>query len=123
MIEKWIGKEVNTGGSYYGTNICSELRKRHGGQINAEKLYKFKSRFGNEYNITDEEVIVSIERLIGEDKSTELVEYLYNLIIEKFGVIEFIVGIGHKMAAERDKGYRNGKERMQADMRQLLGLE
>jgi hypothetical protein len=124
MWEKWIGEEDNPSGSYVPT-ICDELQLRRGGTINAKRLYRFNSRFDVEYNITDNEVIKNIEELLekGEDGLTGLYDYLYSLIIEKFGVIEFITRIGHKIAQERDAGYREGKVRMQRDMRELLGLK
>ena len=53
MKMKWIGEEGNTSGSYYETKISSELQKRCGGHPGAKTLYKFKSRFGEEYYITD----------------------------------------------------------------------
>lgn len=125
MKEKWIGEEDNTSGSYYQT-VCCELSRRSGGYLNAKKLYHFKSRFGQEYNITDEEVIQKIEELLttyeDEGGSTKLFDYMYNLIIEKFGVVEFIVDIGHKIAKERDSGYVKGKKQMQKELRELIGL-
>ena len=71
-----------------------------------------------------EEVIIKIEIFLAQGKeSTELYEYLYGLVIERFGVIDFIVRIGHKIAYERDEGYKEGKKRMQKEMRQVLGLD
>lgn len=124
MEEKWIGEEDNTSGSYK-TTTCSELSIRRGGMVNAKKLYRFTSRFGKEYNITDSEVINKIEELLPKEEegdSVKLYEYLYNLVIEQFGIIEFIVDIGHKIAKERSDGYSSGKKQMQKDMRGLLGL-
>jgi hypothetical protein len=121
MDKKWIGEEDNTSGTYYATS-CKELQKRTGGSYNAKKLYKFNSRFGSEYHITDEDAVNKIEEFLTTEESTGLYEYLYNLVIEKFGVIEFIVGIGHKIAKERDEGYKKGKERLQQEVRQLLGM-
>jgi len=124
MREKWIGEENDTSGTYVKTT-CSELSLRRGGKINAKKLYRFKSRFGGEYNITDEEAISNIEELLPkgeEENSVKLYEYLYGLVIEQFGMIEFIVNIGHHVAKERDDGYVRGKKQMQKEMRNLLGI-
>lgn len=90
--------------------------------MNAKKLYRFRSRFGKEYNITDEKVIERIESLLENGDTPELCEYLYNLVIERLGVIEFIKDIEHKIAQERNIGYRSGKKQMQQDMRELLGV-
>lgn len=119
LNDKWIGDVINTSGSYYETE-CKELMKRHGGN---QKLYKFKSRFGEEYYISDVEVIEKIELLLGEyERSTKLIEYLYELVIQKFGVIDFIVRIGHKIAEQRSEGYKEGKTAKQEEMKKVLGL-
>lgn len=124
-IEKWIGEEDNSSGSYYEIGT-KELQIRKGGYINAKKLYRFESRFGETYYITDEKVINQIEKILqDEDKeetSVKLVDYLYNLIIQKFGVIEFIIRIGHEIAEQRDIGYRRGKLAKQEEIRKVLGL-
>ena len=124
MREKWIGEEDNTSGSYIET-ACKELSKRYGGTINAKKLYRFKSRFGEEYNITDKDVIHNIEKMLEEyEESTMLLyEYLYDLVVMKFGVMEFVLNIGHKIRQEHDSGYVAGKKQMQKEMRNLLGLK
>ncbi|QJI52323.1 hypothetical protein [Psychrobacillus phage Perkons] len=125
MREKWIGEENNTSGSYHPT-ICSELQIRTGGYLDVIKLYRFTSRFGKEYNITDEEVIEKIEELLAtyeeKDGSTKLFDYMYKLIIDKFGVVEFIVDIGHYVAKERSNGYVSGKKQIQKELRELIGL-
>lgn len=125
MMEKWIGEETNTSGSYIET-ICNELSIRRGGTINAKRLYLFTSRFEKQYYITDEEVIDELEKLLEAYKeiggSTKLFNYIYNLVIEKFGVVEFIVDIGHKIAKERNNGYTSGKKQMQKELRTLIGL-
>lgn len=121
MSEKWIGEEVNTSGTYVQTEYCSELSVRHGGFANAKKLYRFNSRFGKEYNITDFEVVHRIEELLDKE-SSGLIGYLYNLIIERFGVMEFIIDVDLKIAKERSDGFVKGKKQMQKEMRALLGL-
>ena len=123
MREKWIGEEINKTGGYHQT-ICNEIHKRFGSGSN--KLYVFKSRFGEEYNISDEDVIRKIEELLAtyedEGGSTKLFDYIYSLIIERFGVIEFIVNIGHYVSKERNNSYVAGKKQMQTDMKSLLGI-
>jgi hypothetical protein len=121
-MEKWIGEEDNTSGSYVKT-VCDELAIRRGGYLNARKLYRFNSRFGKEYNITDVQVLDHIDGLLEKGDSTELYEYLYGLVIQRFGVIEFIVDIGHVIARERDEGYMRGKKQKQKEIREALGLQ
>lgn len=118
--EKWIGERIDKSGGYSRARICEELLKRN--ESFKEKLYVFDSRFGEEYNISDDNVILNIEKLIADDKPTELIEYLYNLIIEKFGVIDLLVRIGHKIADERNNGFLKGKSHIQKEMRELLGI-
>lgn len=121
MLERWIGEEDNTSGTYVETT-CEELKIRRGGCFGAKKLYRFTSRFGKEYNITDQETLDDIDSLLAKEEITELYNYLYKLVIDKFGVMEFIVDIGHVIARERDKGYRAGKKHMQKEIRELIGL-
>ncbi|MEQ6355172.1 hypothetical protein ABNX05_11135 [Lysinibacillus sp. M3] len=120
-MEKWIGIEDDTSGTYFKTS-CPELSIRKGGRINAKKLYLFKSRFGDEYNITDESVITNIEKLLAEDDHPNLYEFLYSTVIDKFGAMEFVLNIGHKISYERNEGYLEGKKQMQKEMRSLLGI-
>jgi hypothetical protein len=121
-IEKWIGVEDNTSGSYYERGT-PELRVRKGGRHDAIKLYCFKSRFGETYYITDPEVIDKIEFLLkNENSGAELIEFLFCLVIEKFGAIEFIVRIGHKIAEQRNEGYKQGKIAKQKEIIEALGL-
>jgi len=124
-FEKWIGEEDNPSGSYYERGT-KELKIRKGGYINAKKLYRFESRFGETYYISDEEVINQIETILQDENkekiSAKMVDYLYNLVIQKFGVIEFIVRIGHKIAEQCDVGYRNGKHAKQEELKKVLGL-
>ncbi|MBU7316080.1 hypothetical protein [Paenibacillus oleatilyticus] len=122
MNEKWIGPEDNTSGSYYAVESCKELRRRTGGHLNAMKLYKFNSRFGEEYYITDDIIITEIEKVLEFHDSSALYEYLYNLVIQKFGVLDFIEGIDHKIAHERDVRYREGKLCKQQEIREVLGI-
>lgn len=49
-------------------------------------------------------------------------EFLYRLVIDKFGMIDFLVNITHKIKEQRNMGYRDGKLQMQKDMRKLLGI-
>lgn len=120
--EKWIGVEDNTSGSYYERGT-PELRVRKGGRHDAKRLYRFESRFGETYYITDPEVIDRIEILLKtENSGVDLIEYLYSLVIQKFGTIEFIVGIGHKIAEQRDEGYKQGKLAKQKEIIKVLGL-
>ncbi|RXZ78126.1 hypothetical protein EBB07_29165 [Paenibacillaceae bacterium] len=120
MSGKWIGLEVNISGSYYETK-CKELEKRSGGVYNAGTLYKFNSRFGESYYISDKEAVEKIEKLLENDPA-EIIEYLYNLVIQKFGVIDFVVRVGHKIAEQRSEGYKVGKLAAQEKMREALGL-
>jgi hypothetical protein len=121
MSEIWIGVEQNTSGTYVPTP-CPEISIRRGGPINAQKLYKFQSRFGEEYYISDVEALDNIDKLLANYDSIETYEYLYKLVIEEFGVMEFIINIGHVIANEHEKGLKNGKIKMQKQMRELLGL-
>ncbi|KMY49602.1 hypothetical protein [Peribacillus loiseleuriae] len=75
MVEKWIGEEDNTSGTYVPTS-CEEFSERRGGCLNAKKLYRFNSRFGKEYNITDDEVVARIKKLITEEKNSRTVRIL-----------------------------------------------
>ncbi|WP_064199072.1 hypothetical protein [Brevibacillus brevis] len=121
MKEKWIGEKDNISGTYVPTE-CNELQRRTGGCINAKRLYKFNSRFGEEYYITDHKVIDKIEEFLVKEQFVEIYEYIYSLVIEKFGMIEFLVRIGHKIAEQRDNGYRDGKRSMQQEVRKVLGI-
>lgn len=121
--EKWIGQEENVSGSYYPLNkLIPNLKRRSGGYINAKKLYTFKSRYGSGYYITDEDVIDIIDKFILEENIDELHDYLYILIIEKFGINAFLSDVEIKIASERDEGYRKGKMAIQEDMKKLLGI-
>ena len=124
LNEKWIGEKDDTSGSYYERGT-PELKIRKGGRTNAKKLYEFTSRFDETYYITDSEVIEHIESLLSsksESRSAELIEYLYGLVIRKFGAIEFIVRIGHKIAEQRSEGYKQGKLAKQKEIIEALGL-
>lgn len=121
MNEKWIGIENNPSGSYHPTE-CPELQLRKGGYLDAIKLYRFTTRFGQEYNITDEEVIAKIESLLENYEPLQMYNYLYGLVIEKFSPMEFVLHLEHFVTKERDKGYRKGEEQLQNDFRKLLGL-
>jgi hypothetical protein len=121
-IEKWIGEKDDTSGSYYERGT-PELKIRKGGRYDAKRLYRFESRFGETYYITDPEVIDRIEFLLKtENSGAELIEYLYSLVIHKFGAIEFIVRIGHKIAEQRNEGYKQGKLAKQKEIIEALGL-
>lgn len=121
MNEKWIGEEVNTSGTYIPTE-CSEISLRRGGPINAIKLYKFHSRFGVEYYITDSEVVDTIDNLLPKEDPMELYEFLYGLVIKEFGIVPFITKIELELAQKREEGFRSGKKQMQQQMRELLGI-
>jgi len=119
--EKFIGEVVNTGGSYYPA-VYENLYKRHGGPINPKKLYKFESRFGKQYYITDTEVIEELEEMIKNEEASKIHDYLYALIIKRFGITMFLADVEHKIAAEREVGFREGKNHIQKEMRSLLGM-
>jgi hypothetical protein len=121
MNDAWIGEEENKSGTYVSTP-CPEISIRLGGFINAKKLYKFQSRFGNEYYISDVDVLDNIGKLLEKNNSKEITEYMYNLIIEKFGISDFITKIERELLNEHDRGRRSGKIQMQKQMRDLLGL-
>lgn len=123
MRDKWIGEEVNTSGTYVPT-VCEELSIRRGGTLNAKKLYRFTSRYDVEYNITDEEVINILEMLLekADESLSDLDSYLYSLVIEKFGALEFIKTVDRKSLEESKKSYNKGKLFMQKEMRNLLGI-
>lgn len=122
-IEKWIGEKDFTGGSYYERGT-PELRLRKGGSSEAKKMYRFESRFGMKYYITDSEVIENIELLLKKEEcGVELVEYLYGLVVQKFGAIEFITMIGHKISEQRSEGYLQGKFAKQREIIKALGLD
>jgi|GEM_PF-5102967 len=120
-MTKWIGNEVNTSGSYYEAG-CEELKKRNGGTNNGGTLYEFSSRFDENYYISDIDVIEKIETLIDKKEPSELIDYLYKLTIDKFGAVDLLVRIGHKIARQRDEGYKAGKEAARSTMREALGL-
>ncbi|WP_336761528.1 hypothetical protein [Paenibacillus sp. USHLN196] len=120
--EKWIGEKDDTSGSYYERGT-PELRIRKGGRTNSKRLYRFESRFNETYYITEPEVIDVIENLLKiEDCGVEMVEYLYSLVIRKFGAIEFITMIGHKISEQRNEGYLQGKAAKQKEIIKALGL-
>ena len=125
---KWIGPEMSAGGSYRGTN-CDELCFKIPGTGNVgsesfdKKIYLFESRFGVQYYISDETVVSIIDKFLQEDRLTGLYEYLYNLVVERFGMIDFLMEIGHKIARERDKGYKAGKNQIRKEFKELMNIE
>jgi len=119
--EMFIGEVVNTGGSYYPA-VYEKLYKRHGGPINPKKLYKFESRFRKQYYITDTEVIEELEEMIKNEEASKIHDYLYSLIIERFGITMFLADVEHKIAAEREVGFQRGKKHIQKEMRNLLDM-
>ncbi|PEN97755.1 hypothetical protein CN553_11930 [Bacillus cereus] len=120
-MEKWIGEKVNTTGAYIKTS-CLELIERHRNSTKTKRLYKFKSRFHEEYYISDEEITEKIAEILERGNSAEIYEYLYGLIIEKFGVVDFILNVGHEIARERNNGYLEGKRQMRKDIKELLEI-
>ncbi|MEM4994945.1 hypothetical protein WKH56_20485 [Priestia sp. SB1] len=121
MNKKWIGHETETSGSYYSTKF-EELQIKSCGWSKGSKLYRFKSRFGQGYNITDEKAVETIESLLSKEETKELCEYLYQLVIDNFGMVDFLINVGHKIAKERDEGYRKGKQQKQREIKAVLGL-
>ncbi|WP_168898330.1 hypothetical protein [Bacillus sp. ISTL8] len=122
MFEKWIGEKINTTGAYIRTG-CLEVLERHRISTKTKRLYKFESRFDEVYYISDEEITEKIAELIKKDNSGEIYEYLYSLIIEKFGVLDFILNVGHKISRERNEGYLEGKRQMRKDIKKLLEIK
>lgn len=122
-MHKWIGEEVNTTGAYIKTT-CSEVIERHrkSGDTDTPRLYRFTSRFDEIYYISDEEIVTKLAELLEKDDSAETYEYLYNLIAQRFGMANLLVNIGHKIARERDAGYKLGKKILQQKMRDILGM-
>jgi hypothetical protein len=124
MNEKWIGEEVNTSGTY-STIGCKELMKRSGGPINPPKLYAFRSAFSDSYNdyyISDEEAIVEIENFIHFEQTKELREYLYNLVIQRFGIIQFLKHLDDYAEKRHKVGRAKGRREVQLELRKTLGL-
>jgi hypothetical protein len=120
--EKWIGEKISTNGSYVKTSL-SELRKKEHGK----RLYIFSNRYTNflqndDCYISDVKVINEIESFLEKNQITELIGYLYSLFIEKFGIVNFIVSVDHKMQFESNISYKNGFDAAQKAMRNALGL-
>ena len=115
--EKWIGEKDNTSGSYYPT-LCAELHKRHSDR----RLYRFKSKLNDEYYITDEKVVAEIESLIEKGNADDLYEYLISVVIQRFGIHEFLMKLELKMKEKYAQGFEDGRKRMQHEIKKLIGL-
>lgn len=122
MREKWIGPKDNTSGSYVDHAFCKEISVRRGGYFDAKKLYVFKSKLGEEYCITDTDVLDAIDDLIKAQDVEKLVDYLYQLVFSEFGVMEFLAELESKLAQERKSGYAEGRHAVQKEMRAVLGV-
>lgn len=119
----WIGKEINTGGSYESTKY-KKLNKRIG--TPASPLFYFETEIRYErYYISDMEVIGQIESLLNKPNSNEyeLRDYLSNLVISRFGIGWFLANIEKKMAEERERAYKKGKNDARREIWKALEVE
>lgn len=122
MGELWIGDEDNTSGTYWQTNLCPELYKRHGGYYNAQKLYRFKSKYGVEYNITDKDVLKNLDDLLETESQDSVYQYIYSIIIERFGILDFLSRIDNYIDECKDVAYLDGESSAKHKFREFLGI-
>ena len=122
-IGYWIGEQTKTSGEYRETD-CPELtvRVRSGYNDDSLHLYKFVSRFGEEYFITDAAVLMRIENLLDAGNMDNLSYFLYNFIIAKFGIKDFLNSIDNTLIQQREAVFQEGQESIREGMRSLLNL-
>lgn len=119
--ENFIGNVENYGGTYRST-ICKELSKKQGRPPYSKTLYRFESRFKRIYYITDTQVVNKLEAMIENEETSKIHDYLYALVIEHFGFPMFLADVEKELEAERKIGFQEGKNHIQKEMRNLLGM-
>ena len=122
MSEKWIGAEDNTSGSYYERGL-PELMIRTGGYHNAKKLYCFTNYVGQKYYLSDAEVIANIETFLQKEETNELQQYLYELVIQKFGIANFLSGVEEMLKEEGAKQFEKGRKNKLNEIKKVLEIK
>lgn len=116
----WIGEENNTSGTYI--QLFPGLSVRRGGPYNAIKLYKFESKYGVEYNITNESVLNKIDQLLKEDSADALNDFLYSTIINEFGAESFLKTIDDYIIKTKKREFELGARSVKSQFRKLLAI-